>query len=96
MTSDGMAKSETDMREDGVFERVIRADERAQEAHRRLDRHDDAFAQVGGRIAGIEVAVNALSIQVAKLNTKVAVAAGLGSLIGGGAIAVLVAVLQPG
>lgn len=80
----------------GVFERVIRADERAQEAHRRLDRHDDSFEQFASELAGVRVEMNALTVSVAKLNVKVALAAAIGSLFGGGAIAVLVAVVQPG
>lgn len=84
------------MEEQTLFERIIRADERAHEAHRRLDRHDDVFQQVSERIAAVEEGVNGLKIQVAKLNTKVATAAAVGSLLGGGVIAVLVAVLSPG
>lgn len=82
--------------EQGLFERIIRTDERAQEAHRRLDAHDNVFEKLNERIGNVEKGVNQLRVQVEKLNTKVAVAAAIGSLLGGGAIAVLVTVIHPG
>ena len=72
------------MDEQGVFERVIRADEKAQEAHRRLDRHELAI----GELTGV---VQTLVVTVAKINVKVAVAAGIGSVAGGGVVAAIVA-----
>lgn len=94
--SDVSPKLYDDVDDQGVFERVIRADERAKEAHRRLDRHDEDLHQIGQRFAVVEAGVAALNIAVAKLNTKVAMAATIGSLIGGGAIAIIVSFLQPG
>lgn len=77
----------------GLFERIIRTDEKAIAAHDRLDRHDDAIEQIGSRIGAVEAGVNELKVSVSSLYVKVSIGAALGSLIGGGAIAVLVALL---
>lgn len=76
-----------------MFEAIIRADERASEAHRRLDRMDELIGEIGARIGAVERAVNKANIQLAQLNVKVGLAAAVGSLVGGGIIAALVSVL---
>ena len=68
------------------MEQAIRADERARSAHERLDRHD-------GVLAKIQEDIEFLRDAVPKLNAKVAIAAGVASLIGSAAVAITVKLL---
>lgn len=65
------------------MEQAIRADERAKSAHERLDRHDSVLAKIQEDISFLRDAVT-------KLNAKVAIAAGLASLLGSGIVALAV------
>lgn len=80
-----------------ALEKAIRADERAKGAHERMDRFEEttaqAFRDATSAQAATALAVTDLRVDVGKINARVGMAAAVGSLIGGGAIAVLVGVI---
>lgn len=70
-----------------ALEQAIRADEKA----------NSALKQIGSlalEMGAMRTEVSALQVSVGKLIVKTAIASALGSLIGGGAIAVLVALIS--
>lgn len=80
-----------------ALEKAIRADEVAKGAHQRMDRFEEttaqAFRDATSAQAATALAVTDLRVDVGKINARVGMAAAVGSLIGGGAIAVLVGVV---
>lgn len=77
-----------------ALEVAIRADEQAKEAHRRINRHDEAFVDNNHRMAAMEAVLNAVRVDVGKIGTKVTVAAAIASLISGAVIAIVGTVLH--